>query len=157
MRLLSRTMTGRHLSQKTSSLQFRCWFGMVLGSIVIGNAGCSSAGGGIVKAPPPQEITVTVTPPSGTILLGATLSFTATVLHTSDTSVMWSVNNIPGGAPQVGTISSSGLYSAPARVPQGGTIQVTATSHADSIKSGTAAVSVTSDISVSISPASSNV
>jgi hypothetical protein len=70
---------------------------------------------------------------------------------------MWSVNNIPGGAPQVGTISSSGVYSAPAIVPQGGTIQVTATSHADSTKSGTAAVSVTSDISVSISPASSNV
>ena len=46
---------------------------------------------------------------------------------------------------------------APADLPQGGTVQVTATSHADSSKSGAAAVTLHSDITVAISPGTANV
>jgi hypothetical protein len=62
---------------------------------------------------------------------------------------------IPGGSPQVGTISADGLYTAPADLPPGATVQVTATNHADSSKSSTARVTISSDVAVSVSPGSS--
>jgi hypothetical protein len=119
--------------------------------------GCASGAGGGTTTPPPPQITVTIAPNSGTVLLGNTLTFSASVTNTSDTSVFWSVNGISGGSPQVGTISADGLFTAPADLPPGGKVQVTATSHADSSKSSTAGVTVSSDIAVSLSPVSSSV
>ncbi|MGB7435207.1 MAG: hypothetical protein WBR26_09300 [Candidatus Acidiferrum sp.] len=93
-----------------------------------------------------------MTPASGTVLLGETLNFTATVSNSSDTTVSWSVNGISGGSAQVGTSSADGVYTAPADLPSGGTVQVTATSHADTSKSATASVTVTSDIAIALTP-----
>jgi hypothetical protein len=90
------------------------------------------------------------------LLLGETLPFSATVSNTTDTAVKWSVNGVAGGTAQAGTISADGLYTAPGDLPVG-TVQVTATSHADSTKSATATVTVTSDISVSLSLTAANV
>jgi hypothetical protein len=90
-------------------------------------------------------------------LLGNTLAFSATITNTSDTSVFWSVSGISGGSPQVGTISADGIFTAPADLPPGSKVQVTATSHADSSKSSIAGVTVSSDVAVSLSPASSSV
>jgi hypothetical protein len=98
-----------------------------------------------------------VTPNPGNVLLGETLTFTATVSNSSDTTVIWSVNGITGGSLQAGTISADGVYTAPADLPQGGTVQVTATSHADSSKFATVSVTIVSDISVSISPGTASV
>src|SRR5208283_4566894 len=106
---------------------------------------------------PPPSTQVIVTPNSGSVLLGETLAFTASVSNSTDTTVIWSVNGITGGSPQAGTISADGLYMAPADLPQGGTVQVTATSHADSSKSASVSVNITSDISVSISPGTASV
>jgi hypothetical protein len=121
--------------------------------------GCGGGGAGSVAppAPPPSSITVTVTPASGTVLLGETLNFTATVSNSTDNSVIWSVNGTPGGSTQAGTISAGGLYTAPSDLPSGASVQVTATSHADSSKSATAAVTVTSDMSISLSPSMASV
>src|SRR5208282_3735581 len=69
----------------------------------------------------------------------------------------WSVNGVTGGSTQAGTISADGLYMAPGDLPPGGTVQVTATSHADSSKFSTASVIISSDISVAISPGTANV
>jgi hypothetical protein len=91
------------------------------------------------------------------VLLGNTLTFSATVANSSDTSVFWSVNGISGGSPQVGTISPDGLFTASADLPPGGKVQVTATSHADSSKSSTAGVTISSDIAISLSPVVSSV
>lgn len=44
---------------------------------------------------------------------------------------------------------------APEDLPPGGSIQVTATSHADSTKSSSVSVTVSSDVGISVSPASS--
>jgi hypothetical protein len=120
---------------------------------------CGGGGAGSVALPPPPppSIQVVVSPSSGTVLLGETLSFTATVSNSTDTSVIWSVNGVTGGSTQAGTISADGLYMAPANLPQGGTVQVTATSHADSSKFSTAGVTISSDISVSISPGTASV
>jgi hypothetical protein len=127
--------------------------------LVLALAACASGPGGSSPPPPPPppQITVTIAPNSGTVLLGGTLPFSASVANTSDTSVSWSVNGISGGSPQVGTISADGVYTAPADVPQAGRVQVTATSHANSSKSSTAGVTISSDISVSLSPVSSSI
>jgi hypothetical protein len=91
------------------------------------------------------------------VLLGETLAFTATVSNSTDTSVVWSVNGVTGGSPQAGSITADGVYTAPADLPQGGTVQVTATSHADSSKFATVGVTISSDLAVSISPGKASV
>jgi hypothetical protein len=53
-----------------------------------------------------------ITPTAATVLPSATLQFTA-VSQGSSNSVSWSVDGVTGGNAQVGTISQSGLYSAP--------------------------------------------
>src|SRR5208283_1941899 len=63
---------------------------------------CGGGGAGSVALPPPPppSIQVVVTPNSGTLLLGETLTFTATVSNSTDTSVIWSVNGVTGGSTQ---------------------------------------------------------
>jgi hypothetical protein len=121
--------------------------------------GCGGGGAGLVASPPPPppSIEISVTPNSGTVLLGETLTFTASVSNSADISVSWSVNGTPGGSSQAGTISADGTYTAPTDLPPGGTVQVTATSHADTSKFASATVSVTSDVSLAVSPNSASV
>jgi len=121
--------------------------------------GCGGGGAGSVTPPPPPppSIAVSVTPTSGTVLLGGTLNFSASVSNATDTSVTWSVNAVPGGSAQEGTISADGVYTAPIDLPPGGTVQVSATSHADASKSASAGVTVTSDVSISLSPIAANI
>jgi hypothetical protein len=83
--------------------------------------GGGSAGSGTILPPPPPSITVSVTPGTETVLLGATVSFTASVTNSSDNSVSWSVNAISGGSAQVGLITADGVYAAPTDLPPGGT------------------------------------
>ncbi len=89
----------------------------------------------------PLAITVTLSPTSATLVTGATRQFAATVKNTSNTAVTWSVNNLPGGDAAVGTISATGLYTAPAAVPAAA-VTVRATSVANPAVSGVATVTV---------------
>jgi len=157
MHPLSQTRSKQGSSPRSPLVLVR--FSRTIFSLALGLslAACGGGGGGGTTTPSPPQITVTVAPNSGAVLLGNALIFSATVTNSSDTSVFWSVNGISGGSPQVGTISPDGLFTAPANLPPGGKVQVTATSHADSSKSSTAGVSVSSDISVSLTPISSSV
>jgi len=85
-------------------------------------------------------------------VLGGQAAFIAAVTNTTDTAVSWSVNGAPGGNAALGTITSGGVYTAPADMPSSATAQVTATSHADSTKSGTGTLAITSDITLSLTP-----
>ena len=114
--------------------------------------GCGGGGAGSPPPPPPPSIGVTITPKSGSVVLGNEATFTATVTNTADTAVTWSVNDTAGGNAVVGTITSAGLYNAPVDLPSPATVQVTATSHADATKSATAAVTITSDITLTLAP-----
>ena len=78
--------------------------------------------------------------------------FTATVTNTTDTSVNWSVNGVAGGNTTVGTITSGGVYTAPADLPAPASAQVRATSHADATKSATVTVTITSDVTLALTP-----
>jgi hypothetical protein len=86
-------------------------------------------------------VTVTVTP--ATVSLGSlqTQQFTATVTGSANTAVTWS---IPPGTQ--GTITASGLYTAPATVTFQ-TFTVTATSQANSSSTGTATVTLSPTLS----------
>lgn len=114
--------------------------------------GCGGGGAGSPPPPPPPSIGVTITPQSGSVVLGNQATFTATVTNATDTSVSWSVNGIPGGNAAAGTITPAGVYNAPVDLPSPATVQVTATSHADATKSATAAVTITSDITLALAP-----
>jgi hypothetical protein len=80
-------------------------------------------------------ISVTVSPGGGALESGQTLQFKATVYNSSNQSVTWSASS--------GTISSSGLYTAPQVSGGTWTYRVWATSVADPSKSATVFVVVT--------------
>jgi hypothetical protein len=91
-------------------------------------------------------VSITISPTSASLLTGGTQQFTAMVTGTANTAVTWSATG--------GTISSSGLYTAP---NTGGTLTVTATSAADTTKSASATVTVSAPtLSVSMSPTSAS-
>jgi len=88
------------------------------------------------------KVLVAVCPASIQVITGRQQSVTASVANTTDSTVTWSVNNIPGGNSTVGTISSDGSYTAPSNVPTPATVTITATSSADSTVSATASVTI---------------
>ena len=60
----------------------------------------------------------------------------------ADGQMVWAVNSVTGGNPTLGTISTSGLYTAPAALPNPASVQVTATRAADQASSGEAAITL---------------
>jgi len=102
-------------------------------------------------------VTVTISPTSANLFLGGMQQFQATVTGASDTSVAWKVNGVTGGTAGEGTISSSGLYTAPAALPSPPSVTVTAVSDADSSASASATISLKDDIAITVSPATVNV
>ena len=57
---------------------------------------------------------VRLSPATSRVLFGETVQFTASVVADGDPSLTWSVNDLAGGNGSTGTISSGGLYTAPA-------------------------------------------
>ena len=82
------------------------------------------------------DTSVSVTPGLVILTPSQTTTFSAAILNASNTAVTWSVN------PTIGTISTSGVYTAPATIASTQSIAVTATSVADTTKSGTAMIFV---------------
>jgi uncharacterized protein (DUF1800 family) len=64
--------------------------------------------------------------------LGGTTQFAATVTGTSSSAVAWQVNGVAGGSAATGTISTTGLYTAPATLPTPNTVTIDAVSSAAS-------------------------
>jgi hypothetical protein len=110
-------------------------------------AGC----GGSSTVPP--IVYVTISPLSASVSLGATLQFTETTSGSINTAVTWQVNGIAGGNSTYGTISSTGLYTPPATVPNPSTVTVTVISQANTTYLANANVSIVSGITVLVSPA----
>ena len=67
---------------------------------------CSASGGSC-------EVLLGISPENLSIAPGASQQFTSVMEGASDSSVSWSVNGISGGNAAVGTITSTGLYTAP--------------------------------------------
>lgn len=94
---------------------------------------------------PPPPVSVTISPTTASVRAGRTQKFVATVQNSSVTTVTWSVNGIAGGNSTIGTISAKGLYTAPEAVPSPSQVTVSAVSAADSTKSASAEVTITSN------------
>ena len=95
-------------------------------------------------------VTVTVTPPSLVLSQLQTRQFTAAVSGIADQRVTWT------RTPAVGTISATGLYTAPSSIsasaPQ--TVTVTATSVGAPSRSGTATITAANVFTITLSPVS---
>jgi hypothetical protein len=104
-----------------------------------------------------STVTVAIAPPSASVVLGASQQFSATVSNAANQSVSWNVNGIAGGNALVGTISSTGLFTAPQILPQPASAVVQAVSLADSTASATVQVTITSDVVLSVTPLSASV
>ena len=99
--------------------------------------------------PPTSPVSVSVAPSVATLSAGLTQQFTATVANSSNAGVVWSIS--PDGS---GTISSAGLYTAPASISSATTVSVTATSQASTSATASAAITLEPPLAVSVSPAS---
>jgi hypothetical protein len=80
-------------------------------------------------------VAVTISPTSASLLTNGTKQFSATVTGSSNTAVTWSATG--------GSVSSSGLYTAPSAA---GSFTVKATSVADNTKSASATVTVSAPV-----------
>jgi hypothetical protein len=87
-------------------------------------------------------ISVSVSPPTAALEPGAQVNFTATVQGNGsfNQGVTWSANGIVGGNASVGSITTSGTYTAPSNIPTLTLVTVTATTVATPTVSGIASV-----------------
>jgi len=117
---------------------------LLLASTILAVGMLSACSGGSASSTnnSPPVIAVNISPASSLMDQGATLQFSATVSGSSNHAVAWSIQEGSGG----GSISQSGLYTAPAAAME---VHLVATSVADPSKSSTALVTV-SAVSVSL-------
>jgi hypothetical protein len=92
---------------------------------------------------------VTLTPANVSVTAGSTQQFAASVTGSSNTAVTWTVSGAGCNGTACGTISSSGLYTAPTPVPSPATVTVTATSMADPTKLASGNVTITPTVGTS--------
>lgn len=92
-----------------------------------------------------QGALVAITPLAPCMQPLQTLQFTARVSNLTNTAVNWFVNSIAGGNSTYGTISPTGLYTAP---PAGGTYHIEAVSQQEPSLTGSATVLVESATSL---------
>lgn len=89
------------------------------------------------------------------------MQFNAVVENASSSAVIWQVNGTTSGNSDMGTIDSTGLYTAPILVPNPATVKVMAVLQSDTTKSGSSTVTIQALSSVTgqlvISPALSSV
>ncbi|MBI5526804.1 MAG: hypothetical protein HY897_10770 [Deltaproteobacteria bacterium] len=100
-----------------------------------------------------EAVKVTVTPSPVNVVTGKNQQFVADVENTFDTGVDWTVT---GGA-QNGAVGANGLYTAPPVIPNPPVVEVRATSKADPAKHGSAMVTITGPITVTVSPKTTTV
>ena len=98
---------------------------------------------GGTSTPPPVPGQFVVTPGSAMIRGTETQQFSAQVTGDSTApAVAWSVNGVAGGNGATGTISSTGLFTAPEFPPSSNAITITATETADSTKTANSSVTL---------------
>jgi hypothetical protein len=100
-------------------------------TIDIGTPGSTGTTGASSMTGDTGAITVTLTPNPATVVVGATLGFSATVIGTSNTAVTWTTS--------AGSISATGVLTAPVSATS---LTVTATSVANATKSASVSVTV---------------
>lgn len=90
--------------------------------------------------------TITISPSTGyiTVSTGKTLQYSATVTGLTNTAVTWYAGGVKGGNSTVGTISGTGLYTAPTKLPAQNPVQIVVKSQANTSLSASAYVNIIS-------------
>lgn len=103
----------------------------------------------ITLQPTAASISVTLSPQTASVFAGQTVSFTATVTGASNTAVNYTLQ------PAIGSINAAGLYTAPANIAATTTVEVRATSLADTSRFASAMLTLQPAAAVSVSLAPS--
>ncbi len=147
-------MTQTHVGRTPGFL-----FAMIAMALLSGCGGGSSPQQEPLSAP----VSVAVAPPTSSVQVGQSQSFTATVANdSSNKGVTWSLSGTGCSGVTCGTVaptsSASGVavtYTAPSSVPNPASVILTATSVADTTKTATATITVSASpgpVSVTITP-----
>ncbi len=115
-------------------MKMKSLYAILVCAVLVCLSACSSGGNGVTPE------TAAVTPSSGDVFTSGTIQFTTNVAD-KPSKIAWAVNGTAGGDSTVGTINSSGLYTAPATQPTG-TVTVSATNTNNSSLTASAPVSV---------------
>jgi hypothetical protein len=120
-------------------------------------ADATKFGSATVTINPLPNAQVSVSPANASVVAGASLQFNATVQN-GPQAVIWEVDGIQLGNSTIGSISSSGFYTAPALIPIPPMVTITAILETDLSVSGRTNVTIVAPpVSVSISPSTANV
>jgi arylsulfate sulfotransferase len=83
--------------------RLRCGLSVLIAGCFLASAGCGGGGSGVAM----------ITPSSALISPGQSAQFSEAG-HVGDTNLVWLVNGVVGGSASTGTITSAGVYTAPA-------------------------------------------
>lgn len=86
---------------------------------------------------------IAITPAAAMVVIGATRQFQALVDGVPTMDVRWTVNDMRGGDPAVGSITDDGLYRAPPEVPTPSIVTVTAIQNGNAALRASATVTIT--------------
>ena len=113
-------------------------------------------GSATVTVSPPSSAQVSITPTNANVVEGTSQQFSAAVQN-GPQAVIWEVNNVDGGNSTFGTVSSSGFYTAPSRIPNPSVVTLTALLATNSSISGSTSITIVPpSVSISISPSTAN-
>lgn len=87
-----------------------------------------------------QADTLTISPASETVAINSKHTFVAKLNGNAATGLTWTVNGIAGGDSNVGTVTASGVYTAPAAIPSTNSITLTAATGTTPATSGSAKI-----------------
>ena len=83
-------------------------------SLIVKDANGTTASSSLAVTIGSQAVSVSISPATATVSAGKSQTFTASVTGTTNTGVNWYASGVQGGDANVGLISSSGVYTAPA-------------------------------------------
>ena len=113
--------------------------------VALALAGCSglvNGSGGGTKQPAPQQAALTVTPSSATVRGGDSQPFTAKTSDGSTPTLTWAVNGVAGGNAATGTITTTGVYTAPQFPPTSNMVTISATETTNATATASSAVTL---------------
>ncbi|MBU6500760.1 MAG: PD40 domain-containing protein [Patescibacteria group bacterium] len=119
------------------------FFFVVVLTIFVATLICCGNGNGGGTLPPPPVTSVSVSPKSVSLQVGANQQFTAKDQNGNMVEANWFVNDTMSGNSTLGTIDISGLYTTPSAIPSPATVTVKGCSRVDTTKCDTATVTVT--------------
>jgi hypothetical protein len=120
---------------------------LVLSGLYLISLGCGSLLPGNLPLPAPPNgsagaASVSISPQTAALDAGNSLQFTATSSGPPTADLEWLADGVPGGNSASGTISRSGLYTAPQQVTSNAVIVVAVSSKTDPTKASGATVTV---------------